>query len=375
MQRSFTQYGKQSLQLPLRLMMLCWMITKWICLPVWFATRNFPMLPVHNVLLKAPALLHAGLFWISAAAIVVLIFFPLRKIAAVLFFVEILSCLLDQSRWQPWEYQFILMTAAYIFIQKKEQLLLAWQLILAAVYFFSGLSKLQPAFIHDIWDGLILRSWLHIFNDSAWLARLGYTIPLGEMLAAILLFFVRTRKPAIILLAGMHLLMLAMLGPLGTNLYMVLWPWNVLMIILLFILYWKNAMQWSGITLRKPVFVFLIILCWILPFLRLVNRWDRNLSFNYLSGGVPQLYVCTEEKPVLFALSPYMTTFSNSSLPCRFPVSVSNWSMQEIKLVTYPQERSYLEIARQLKEQFPKADIRFYLYYPGFKSRVEPLKD
>ena len=140
-----------------------------------------------------------------------------RKIAAVLFFVEILSCLLDQSRWQPWEYQFILMTAAYIFIQKKEQLLLAWQLILAAVYFFSGLSKLQPAFIHDIWDGLILRSWLHIFNDSAWLARLGYTIPLGEMLAAILLFFVRTRKPAIILLAGMHLLKLAMLGPLGTN--------------------------------------------------------------------------------------------------------------------------------------------------------------
>lgn len=359
----------------MRLLMTAWIISKFICMPVWFAYRNFPLLPVHDILLQAPPLLHGALFWIAIAAMAAMIVLPHKKIAIILLLAEITSCLLDQNRWQPWEYQFILMTLAYGVFNNKQWQLRAWQIILAGTWFYSGLSKLQPGFIHDIYTSLILHTWLQVYPQNIWITRAGYALPLFEMAAAVMLLIPATKRPAMVSLVLMHLFILLLLGPTGLSRNEVVWPWNIAMIFFLLICFAKQRFSFEKAFFTRPAAIMLVLLLWLLPVLSVFGQWDRYLSFSLYTGGVPQLYICSSDKQVLYALSPYMPAVRNPRLPCTFPVSAYTWGMQEMNLPAYPQERAYKQFARRLRTQFPGADIKFYLYTSGFKVKVWEMEE
>ena len=360
-------------QLILRLLLLCWVITKWICFPLWLADRNFPTAPVWDSLLNLPIYWHAVLFYFSLVLMVVYIIFPNKKIITTLLLLEILSCLLDQNRWQPWEYQFIFMLAAYVFLKTEEHIYTAWKIILVGLYFFSGLSKLNAAFIHDVWYNLMLRSWLKIQTNNMTVLQVGYIMPLLEMAAALLLCTLWFRKYGMIILLGMHLLILLMFGPMGLNRNEVIWPWNILMLCLLPLLFYKHALDPGRTFIRKP-FSWLVIACfWLLPWGHLVGRWDHYLSFTLYSGGMPRLYICSNDNATLQKLSPYMGNTTNGLIPCQFPVNTYNWAVKEMNTAPYPQKRVFRNLAGQWVKQYPGAGFHFYIYYPGFKTRVEEL--
>lgn len=367
--------GIGSLQpaLLLHLVLFTWIITKFICYPLWLGDRDFPIVPVHDILLQLPAYWHAMLFWGTVFLMAAGIVFPRKKIMAAIVLLELISCLLDQNRWQPWEYQFLFMLAAYVFIKGEEHLITAWQIVLLGLYFFSGLNKLNAAFIHDVWNGLLLRNWLGIYTTDVFIFRLGYALPLVEMAAAILLCFARFRKWGLFILIGMHIMIFLVFGPLGLNRNEVIWPWNILMPVILILLFYRRSFLPLRSFFRQP-FSWLVLACFcILPWLHLAGRWDHYLSFTLYSGGIPHLYICTDDAAALHEMSVFMGTSRNGMIPCRFPVGVSQWGIKVMKTAAYPQQRVYRSIARQWKKQHPNAAVKFYIYTSGFKPTLREL--
>lgn len=369
MNRAFTKYDPGNV---VKLFCITWFIMKLICYKLWLANRLFPLVPVNDSLLVLPSNIHTSLFAVSLGLMLLLIIRPGKKIAAVLLLAELISCILDQNRWQPWEYQFIFMLSVYIFYNDEKQNRNALQLILAAIFFFSGVSKLNSAFIHDIWQNLMLRRWLGFFPVNIWITRAGYALPLIEMAAGIGLLLNKTRRPAIWVLTAMHVMILLMLGPAGLNKNEVVWPWNVLMPLLLFYLFYKGTFQFSDTRLQKP-FSLLILLCWwILPWFQLAGYWDKYLSAVLYGGGVEQLFICSEDPVAKKEMAVYMDN-EFKIIPCNPSLSVYKWGMMEMKTAPYPENRIYDAIILAWKKKYPGSTNRFYLFKSGFGPSVREV--
>ena len=356
----------------IRLICVTWFITKLICFKLWLADRLFPLIPVNDLLTALPSFVHNTCFVVSLASMLLLIFFPGKKIALVLLLAEIFSCLLDQNRWQPWEYQFTWMLAVYIFAKATSELHFLWQLILAGIYFFSGISKLNSAFIHDIWQNLMLRRWLHVNAIHSLVTYTGYLLPMIEMLAGIGLLLDKTRKLSVWILISMHVIILLMLGPIGLNINKVVWPWNLLMLLLLYLLFYKGSFQFRKLIFMKPA-VWLLLLCWwVLPWLQLAGYWDKYLSSVLYAGGVEQLYICTSDPRATKDMAVYLDK-EFKIIPCKPLISAYKWGVIEINTSPYPEPRIYNAIIRAWRKRYPNTTDKFYLYKPGFAPTVKEV--
>lgn len=365
------KYLQKSPALILRLMLLTWITTKFNCYPLWIGSRFFPFVPIHEIFLQLPLIYHDISFWLSCVFMVLTFVFPKKVFVIIIISLEIFSCILDQNRWQPWEYFFIFMMAAFVFVKGRDKLFFNWQIILVGLYFFSGISKCNTAFIHDIWKGLILHNWLGFKSFTIITPWMGYVIPTFEMTAAMLLFIPRYSKLAVVMLCLMHLFILLLLGPYGLNMNNVIWLWNLLMPLLLILLFYRNPI----IPLRiffSDLFTWIVILfIGILPLLNLFGKWDRFLSFTLYNGATEQMYICTEDMDALNKMSIYLGKIRNEAVPCKFPISVYSWSMKEMNSPVYPEERVFRSIGHQWKKQFPNSPVKFYIFYPGFGAKVK----
>jgi len=364
--------SKYDPKLVVKLVALTWLITKLICYKLWLTDRLFPLIPVHSSLADLPASVHITLFIISLGSLLLLLLFPNRKLVVLLLAAELLSCMLDQDRWQPWEYQFMFMMAAFAFIKDEKETRFSWQLILAGIYFFSGVSKFNSAFIHDVWQNLILHRWLGIYHTNVLILRTGYALPLIEMAAGIFLLINRTRRLAIPALVLMHLLILVMLGPAGLNMNAVVWPWNVLMPVLLYVLFFREAFQYSYFFSLK-LFAWIVFVCWwILPWFQQAGYWDKYLSSVLYSGGVDQLYICTGNELAKKEMAEYMDK-EFKVIPCSPVLSVYKWGNKEMHTVPYPEKRVYNAIMKAWKKKYPGSNDRFYIYRSGFAYSVKEV--
>ena len=162
------------------------------------AYRLFPTAPVFESFDQLPAVVHLILFIFSILLIAIVFFFTRNKfILAGLLIVEIFSCLLDQNRWQPWEYQCIFTVFVFLVNRNKQASIIPlFTFILASTYFYSGCNKLNVGFLDNVWVQMMLRSFLKIpvtVARHSWLYHCGYFLALFELLAgAGLLSFFRT---------------------------------------------------------------------------------------------------------------------------------------------------------------------------------------
>jgi hypothetical protein len=367
--KTFTTYSSNKV---IRSIAITWVITKLICYKLWLAGRIFPLIPVNDALAALPAFTHDILFVLSLCCMLLLVFFPNKRIAIVLLLAELLSCMLDQNRWQPWEYQFIFMLAGYVFVKDEHRIRFSWQLIIAGIFFFSGISKLNSAFIHDVWQNLMLRRWLGISPLNIWLVRAGYAIPLIEIVAGIGLLFNSTKRSSVWILVCMHFIILLMLGPTGLNINAVIWPWNILMPLLLFLVFYNGSFEFKLVLSPGP-FTWLVLLCWwILPWLQLAGYWDKYLSSVLYSGGVEQLFICTNDPAAKKEMGNYFDK-EFRVIPCSPVLSVYKWGIADMNTAPYPEPRIHIAIMKEWKKRFPNDGHRFYTYKPGFAYQVNEL--
>ena len=269
----------------------------------------------------------------------------------------------DQSRLQPWFYQYAIMLVALGLCARRpdetshETCLNGVRLILVNGDFTSGAACRKR--ILDSW-----RTSLPLVDEAgaavfALRGTSGLTTYLrsGGALAwrqasVSDLVFRKTRSAAFVVLAAvaMHGLILVALGPAGHNRNSVVWSWNLAMICFLVLLYWRQRacspgeILWSSGAAYPKAILLLVTLA---PALSFFGLWDNYLSWALYAGNKTDasLYIASTVKNRLPAS---IQRYTEEDEDGRYELSVYDWSFGEMNVPPYPEARIYRNLARSL---------------------------
>ena len=409
-----------------------WLIAKITSWKLWITARLFPVMPAFDFLSAVPAIVHWALLFSSIALLISLtIRSEYKLLQYMLLLVELGACLLDENRWQPWEYLYLFILLLFILNKSGKPAVMhcCFVIMLATIYFYSGIHKIQESFVTYMWDHTILKRLLHLpipFQSKNWLHYCGYALPMVECAGGIGLLFTATKKIAAILLIAMHGFILLLLGPLGIGYNVIVWPWNIAMIFYLYHLFIKNegaaSLQfgWStgassnkwpvktpttaehrlvkmlttaepplvsspteikddnlGSTLRfyLPGIRFKIVLFFwtVLPALNFIGWWDHYLSWNLYSHTLPTMTICIKDTLPDNRLQPYLYKKVNPII-CdgSAQLNIQTWAMREMNVPPYPELRNYKKIKAHWLKKYPLLKVNFIMDdFTSFGRRIE----
>ncbi|HTE48582.1 MAG TPA: DUF393 domain-containing protein [Candidatus Paceibacterota bacterium] len=330
-----------------------------LSIKLWADGRFFPLAPVLDNLPVIPQSVETILFALLIGLLAAIIIFPKpQKLIFSALFLGIIFAFFDQMRWQPWFYQYSFMLATlglfswnHVDVEKRQAVLNTNRLIVAGIYFFSGLQKMNLAFIGGVFPWMIepvARLFPAPLQNLP--LSLGVVVPFIEMGIGIGLLTKKYRKcavGAIILMLGF---VLFTLGPLGHNWNSVVWPWNIVMALFAIILFWRTEnfsfrdVLWvRNFPFQKLVFVLFIIM----PAFSFFNLWDSYLSSTLYSGNTnrAQIYISDSVKQKLpIEVQRYAAKNGTNGNVLDF----FNWSYDELNVPPYPETRVYKDIARNI---------------------------
>lgn len=360
-----------------------WIITKLSCWKLWTTNRIFPTAPPFDFLV-APPVVHVCLLVISLSLMMVLIFNSTSKVLlTALLITELLSCLFDQSRWMPWEYQFVFLVFITLINRgDNKKIINSYLLIVIATYAYSGLGKFNSSFLYLFWDNLLLRRFFKM--DPAVIHRTaiyysGYGIALIELIFGLGLCFFKTQKTAAWAIIAMHVFILVLVGPFGLKYNSSVWPWNVLMIVQVYFLFIKNTgftlnLRWLWNGWNK-----LVLMCWgLLPLLNhTMGWWDNFLSLRLFAGTQPMMVLCIKDSAEIKQLQPFLDKGDNYHL-CNGEamVNLQSWSMKEMNSPLYTEQRVYEKVAERWISSHNGSTTRAisYRYINDTTVQIMPVK-
>ena len=334
---------------------------------LWISTRNFPLVPVVRGFPQIPSPLD---YFCLLGLIVLLLLIALssrpgKYIAGVLVLIAVLG-FFDQCRWQPWAYQYSLMLAAFGFFywkggqpQDQPAVLNMCRLILAGIYFYSGLQKINPNFAPHVFP--------HLFGAGGATASpvqaLAMVPPFLEASLGLGLLMRRVRNLAVLAASAMHGFILLRFGPLGYNYNNVVWPWNLAMITLLFLLFWQTDFGFGEVLWRNP-FAYqkvLLILVLIMPLFSFFGHWDSYLSWSLYSGNVDGANIFVGDA-VAHQLPGYLQKYLKHLSENNNQLTIRDWSMGELNVPPYPETRIYRAIGADVcRLSHNSADVALYV--------------
>jgi hypothetical protein len=301
---------------------------------LWWSTRLYPLTPVWPGLPSLPfpwdRVLYAAMLAMAVAAVATPRVIPaLAAVAAI----EVFQ---DQSRCQPWFYQYV-----FLLIAAGLGQLPACRLIVGATYFWSGVQKCNPEFIGDMFPWMVepLARW------APWLGRMGVAVPIVEIAIGIGLF-TRFRRVAIGLAILTHGFVLLTLGPASSRHNSVIWPWNVAMVLLVLLLFWNPAcgpVLWGKHAVHKLAFVLFVAA----PVLSLFNLWDAYLS-GVLYAANRNVGVIYMNDAVAGRLPEAIQEHVNQEPSGIDDLPILEWSYGELNVPPYPEVRVLRNVARAI---------------------------
>lgn len=323
---------------------------------LWFSNRWYPLTPVLEWLKPIPHPLDTVLYGAMLALLAAI--FVMRRPRALIAALVLIAAglaLFDQSRLQPWFYQYLLMLMAIGLSRSDAEdcsALDTCRLIVAATYLWSGLQKSNGNFADGVFPWMIDPFTAHLpIEMRTLLNAFGMVAPLVEIAIGIGLLTKDLRDFAVIAAIGMHGFILLSLGPLGHNSNSVVWPWNIAMICFVLILYWREpAIEFRDILLgRNSRFHKLVLLFFVIaPALSFFNLWDHYLSSALYAGNrnSARIYVTDSMADRLpDAIQQHTTVEAGSEMD---EIELYEWSMGELNVPPYPEPRIYRNIARHL---------------------------
>lgn len=329
---------------------------------LWFpASRTFPRAPLVVALPQnvAPTVeyLLGGLLVAALAAAV----FASRAAKYLLVAISslVVLVLLDQTRLQPWVYQYLLLFAVTALdarrsrdVRRDALVLSAAQLVVASLYFWSGVQKLNYTFGQEVLSQLLAPMQSRLPLTQAQLSALGVAVALAEIFTGVGLLVKKTRGLCVWVALIMHASVLALLVWQGRN--SVVWVWNVALAVMVVVLFRRsdvsvcqtfNARNAAAASVR--VTQALAVACAVLPVLSFFGLWDMYLSGALYSGNTPVGVVRVDER-VYERLSGvakrqvFTTKGGEQVLP------LFEWAMAELNVPPYPETRVYKEVAREV---------------------------
>ena len=325
---------------------------------LWFPiSRTFPRAPLVFALPENAVLIFE---WALSSVLVIslaLTAFARRPkiFPAFIIFSLLLLAFFDQTRMQPWAYQYLLIFAVYCRHDWKnddkpaaEQTIGLAQIVIAGLYVWSGIQKLNFNFSHEVLPSLLVPlqnlfpSWQLPYNF------LGIAIPLVETLTGIGLLFRRTRNVAVCLAVTVHVFVLSLL--IAKNYNSVVWVWNLTLIVALVFAFWRNGVSLKEtIGDRKMSFRKLIVaasMC--LPLLNSFGYWDSFLSGALYSGNVeiPAILITEniyEKLPPAAQSVVFRTSNGNQQI-----LPLFEWSLSDTSVPVYPEQRVFEQCLEEI---------------------------
>ena len=235
-------------------------------------------------------------------------------------------------------------------------------IIMVFTYLFSGLQKLNPGFIHSFWSVHILKIFLklpsYIIQNTV-VQWAGFILPLIEIAGAIGLLFKSTMRVAAFGLIGMHIFLLIFLGPFGINYNVVVCPWNLLMILLIWFLFIKSKYLLRPVQCRSAA-NYIVAFFWVLmPVAGLFGHWDKYLSSAMYWGRdkLKQFYF-NDLNQIPPELRKYVFYSKTNSLA---RILLNNWYVQELGVAAVKEPRVMNSITKQLNSLYASQGNTFVL--------------
>jgi uncharacterized membrane protein YphA (DoxX/SURF4 family) len=323
---------------------------------LWVSTRLYPLTPVAEFLKPLAYPFDYAVYVVLLALLAIVAAAPKPRwwIAAAVVLLAAL-CAQDQSRLQPWCYQYAFMLLA-LALPDADASLNICRLIVASIYFWSGAQKLNPYFASSTFAYLAHPLAAHF---PALVVKAGYAAPFFEIACGIGLLTPKFRRLAVAALIAMHACILLAIGPFGHNSNTVVWPWNVAMIVFLLLLFRHSAMRAGEILWDRGWFHRVVFALFALaPALSLFNLWDSYLSAALYSGNRNQgaIYMTEAVAEHLPDAAYEDTTDEPNGID---KLLVNDWSFDELNAPAYPEIRIYKNAARKLCEFAEKpSDVR-----------------
>lgn len=352
---------------------LSWAIAKGISYKLWLSDRLFPVIPPFDFTPNLPNPVHLGLFLGSLLGLFCVFVFTEKKHFIVLVLLtEMASCFLDQMRWQPWEYQYLLVFVFYLFyIKNTNHFLGLITFLMGVTYIYSGLHKFNGGFLYSIWEQMILKRFFN-FPDAilsqTWIHYSGLLLAVIETTIGFGLLFLKKKRFAAYFAIMMHLIILLIL--VGRNQNVVVWPWNLTMLMYVFKLFLgEKTFQISLQFFKNKLNLVVFFVIGFLPFLCFFGLWDNYLSFNLYSGNVKQLLICVEGIDKYPELKPYVSKYK-TNLYCNGlePIDANKWAYKEMNVPLYPEERTFRKFKKIWMATFPNSESTFISYGYPYKN-------
>lgn len=366
---NFENIFQDKRQVIVQITCLFWIIAKFMSFNLWHADRSFPLVPPFKIFDDVPNFIHLGLFWTAILGLFLIAFKQNKYLIIITLLVEFFSCMLDQNRWQPYEFQYFI-TILFLLCYKSnyKQFVNYFTFLVAVIYLNSGLHKFTGAFLFGIWENMILHRFFgfeYASIKNIFIHYSGLSLGFIEFTAALGLLFSKNKKIFALLLIGMHVFILLLLSPTGLNYNSIVWPWNLAMILFLYVLFLsKDTVQISFPNLLKGFNKIHFIYLGIFPFFCLIGWYDNFLSFNLYSGTLKKLEICIHNPEKALEYKQY---FSKNGKYCKSQntIKVNDWSLKEMNIITYPEERFLLGIIERFKAKNPEISATYYIYqYP-----------
>jgi hypothetical protein len=330
---------------------------------LWFPlNRTFPRAPVFSALPESIVLPVER--WLGAALVISLmpvIFSPRPQIfslAAVVFLMTLIF--FDQTRLQPWIYQYLLLLIVFALYDSRakdesadesaaaNQTLAPAQIIIAGLYFWSGVQKLNFSFSRETLPALIENLFPSIQLPFLWL---GLAIALIEALTGVGLLFRRTRNAAVCAAVGMHLCILGLL--IARNHNSIVWVWNAALIALVIIAFWQSDAVF-GETLRKArqlkgkTAMSIAAASVLLPILSFWGWCDSYLSGALYAGRTETAVIRIDDHllaklPATARQSVFQTKTGGEKI-----LPLFEWAIADLNVPAYPEARASKQAAREV---------------------------
>ena len=316
---------------------------------LWVSTgRLYPNVPAFDFLPAVAAPLDHVLF---GALVVLLTFVAVRKSPRryAVAFVVLASALVlfDESRLQPWFYQYLFLMLA-LAAHSREEIdartpLRACALVVACVYFWSGVQKLNPQFFGEVAPSLVA-PYLALLPAS--FARLALLVPLIEICAGVFLLTRKLRRVGVVLAVVTHAVVLMLFVPFRRN--DVIWPWNVAMAAFVIVIFRREAGTLKDFLPRRflSLQTLAFVLFGVMPAFSLFGLWGQNLSAALYSGNVARAEFTLSER-VARRLPPRVQQKLRPA-PDGSRLDINHWSYAELNVPAYPSERVFRRAAAAL---------------------------
>ena len=346
--------------------LLCGMV---ISLPLWLTGRAFPHLPCAALFAPWPAPFDAILTGAVALLLLAAVLSQGWRTTAAALGGCVLLALQDQMRWQPWFYQYLLMLAAAAVCRdrRSEAFPVLCRILFVCLYIWSGLHKLTPAYARmyeATFTAPLAEQW------PAWaveMLRLGGPVsPWLEIVLGAALCFRLTRNAGVIAAMGTHVAVLLLAGPAGTFTNTVIWPWNVVMLAMVPLLFWRVAdfgLRELRTGRHRAAAAVLLLLAGVMPAFSMKERWDRYLSFHLYSGTERRMMIAVDDG----AAAALPEDWRQQLQPSQHQPEVKElhylaWSLAELRVPPPGDERLLLALARKCAAMdFAKrGEVMFY---------------